>query len=149
MTSSEIHSFPWAKVLHYGVFVLLLIAGGVYLWIREPSVNPMADPLAAEAMALVQTHRAQQAPTIRQAITDRAKSLADRGQGVRLGEWRVEQEAPGIYLVGVSLREQAAVGWFERNYLWRVDVAKRDITPLTLAATSVMPLDEGPAQGMT
>lgn len=132
---------PWVKIIHYGVFGVLMIAASAYFILKPPFVNPMADPGAADAMALVQTHRAQQAPTIRQAIDERVKALADQGRGVRLGEWRVEREAPGIYVVRITVREQITMEWFERNYLWRVDVQNRRVEPLTLPATTVMPRD--------
>ena len=130
------------KIIHYAIYALLAIGAIGYMILKPPFVDPMSDPEAAEAMALVQTHRAQQAPTIRQAITDRVKGLSEKGQGVKLQEWRVEREPPNNYLVRVSIREQVTVEWFERNYLWRVDVAKRTITPLTIPASTVMPSNE-------
>lgn len=135
-------SFSWSRVLHY-VGAGLLIAGGLVYWALKPSsLNPMADPMAAEAMALVQTHRAKTAPTLLQAITDRAKTLSARGQGVRIGEWSVEHETGDIYLVRVIMREQGTKTWVEREYVWRADVGKRSITPLTLPATELMPPEE-------
>jgi hypothetical protein len=139
---AEHRTWSWSKLIHYAVVVLLVGGGLAYWMLTPPSVNPLADPLAAEAMALVQTHRAQQSPTIRQAITDRVKGLSDKGQGVNLREWRVEREPSGSYLVRVSIREQITVEWFERNYLWRVDVAKRTVTPLTIPASTLMPSEE-------
>ena len=109
-------------------------------WILKPPVlNPMSDPMAAEAMALVQTHRAQHAPTLRQAIADRVHVLSARGQGVRLGEWTVERQQDDIYVVKVWIREQVTRGWFEREYVWKVDVGKRMVVPLTVAASDLMP----------
>ena len=130
--STPSRSSSWAARAHYLV-AGLLIAGALVYWAFKPStINPMADPLAAEAMALVQTHRAEQAPTIRQAITNRVKTLADRDQGVRLGEWTVEREGENTYLVRVWIREKVTKGWFEREYLWKVDVLKRTVMPLTV-----------------
>lgn len=141
-------SWSWVRIIHYAIYVLLIIGAIGYIALRPPFADPMSDPEATEAMALVQTHRAQQAPTIRQAITDRVKTLSEKGQGVKLREWRVERESPGNYLVRVSIREQVTVEWFERNYVWRVDVGKRTVTPLTIPASTLMPPDEAEKQAM-
>ncbi|HKN86991.1 MAG TPA: hypothetical protein VJV04_09045 [Nitrospiraceae bacterium] len=143
---AETTSFPWVKIVHYVVFGLLAVGAVAYILLRP--LDPMSDPEAAEAMALVQTHRAQQSPTIRQAISERVKGLSDNGKGVNLREWRVEREASGTYLVRVSIREQVSVEWFERNYLWRVDVAKRSVVPLTIPASTLMPSEETGHQAM-
>jgi len=85
LTSSmpaETTTLPWVKIVHYGVFGLLAIGAIAYVLLRPPFLDPMSDPEAAEAMALVQTHRAQQSPTIRQAISERVKVLSDKGRGV-------------------------------------------------------------------
>jgi hypothetical protein len=122
----------------------LLIAGGVAYWLWKPaSLNPMADARAAEAMALVQTHRAQHAPTLLQAVTNRVRAMAVQGQGVRLGEWRVERQAEDIYLVRVIIREQGTKQWFEREYLWRADLAKRSVQAISLPAMDLMPPEPG------
>lgn len=145
---SETKSFPWAKIVHYVVFGLFAIGAVAYVLFRPAFVDPMSDPEAAEAMALVQTHRAQHSATIRQAIADRVKALSDQGKGVKLREWRVEREPSGTYLVRVSIREQVTVEWFERNYLWRVDVAKRTVAPLTIPASTLMPSENRENQAM-
>ena len=145
---AETTTLPWVKIVHYAVYVLLAIGAIAYVFLRPPFLDPMSDPEAAEAMALVQTHRAQQSPTIRQAISERVKGLSDKGKGVNLREWRVEREPSGTYLVRVSIREQVSVEWFERNYLWRVDIAKRSIIPLTIPASTLMPVGETGQQAM-
>jgi hypothetical protein len=131
-----------AGTIHYVVLGLCLAGGLAYWALKPPTVNPMADPRAAEAMALVQTHRAQGAPTLRQAMTQRAQAIAARGQGVRLGEWRVEQQRDDIYLVKIDVREQGTKQWFEREYVWRVDLGKRSVIPLSMPAEDLMPLGE-------
>ena len=141
-------SFPWVKIVHYVVFGLLAIGAVAYVLLRPSFVDPMSDPEAAEAMALVQTHRAQRAPTIRQAISDRVKEISDNGKGVNLREWRVEREPSGTYLVRVSIREQVSIEWFERNYIWRVDIVKRSVIPLTIPASTLMPSDKSGHQAM-
>lgn len=138
--------FALSRVLHYLVGALL-VAGGVTYWaLKPPTLNPMADPQAAEAMALVQTHRAEHAPTLRQALTDRIQGMEKRGIGVRLGEWQVEHQEGDLYLVKVFVREQGSKQWFEREYTWQVNLAKKTVTGITLPAIDVMPADEkGPS----
>src|SRR2546423_5868605 len=75
---------------------------------KPPSVNPVADSRAAEALALVQTHRAQGYPTILQAMTEHVRSMSERNQVARLGEWR-EQE------LGGGLRPGAGLLWGDRG----------------------------------
>ena len=137
-----------SRALHYLVGGLL-IAGGVGLWWLKPAtLNPMADPRAAEAMAMVQTHRAEHAPTLRQALTNRAKVMQERGMGVRVGEWQVEHQGGDLYLVKVFVREQGAKQWFEREFIWEVNLAKKNIVGVSLPAIDLMPPEEkGPALG--
>ena len=47
---------------------VVLLIGGVAAYIFWKPLNPMSNPKAAEALAIVQTHAAKSAPTIRQAI---------------------------------------------------------------------------------
>lgn len=104
----------------------------------------MADPRAAEAMALVQTHRARQAPTLRQALTDRVQGMAARGKGVRMGEWTVEKKRDHLYVVKVFVREEGSQGgglrWFERDYEWQVDLTKQSVVPMSMPAEDLMPM---------
>ena len=143
---SASHSFPWVRIIHYAILGLLVIGGLMYWALKPPVLNPMSDPMAAEAMALVQTHRARHASTLRQAIADRVQVLSARGQGVRLGEWTVERQQDHIYVVKIWIREQVTRGWFEREYVWKVNVAEKMVVPLTIAASDLMP---GEADGET
>lgn len=129
-------------LIHYAVLGLCLVGGLAYWALKPLTLNPMADPRAAEAMALVQTHKAQTAPTLRQAMNQRVQAMAARGQGVRLGEWRVERQRDDIYLVKIDVREQGARQWFEREYVWRVDLSKRSVVPLSMPAEDLMPYGE-------
>jgi hypothetical protein len=138
--------FSLSRALHYGVGILLVAAGVGYWMLKPPSINPMADPQAAEAMALVQTHRAEHAATLRQALSDRVQGMEKRGVGVRLGEWRVEQQGENVYLVKVFVRERGTQQWFEREYIWQVNVVKKHVTGISLPAIDLMPADEkGPS----
>ena len=50
------------KLIHYAVVAVLVVGALYYLWVKPPTLNPMVDPQAAEALALVQTHRASGIP---------------------------------------------------------------------------------------
>ena len=104
-----------AKLVHTVIGTLLLAGIALSWWAKPPHVNPLVDSQAADAMALVQTHRAKGSPTIRQALDERARRIADRGQRVRLGEWNVEREMENVYVVRVVLREQEGSRWVERE----------------------------------
>jgi hypothetical protein len=139
-------SLRWSTVIHVALMVLLA-GGGLWYWLaKPPSINPMSDPGAAEAMALVQTHPAKQAPTLLQAVNDRVKHLKERGRGVRLGEWRVEKDGdrPDRYLVKTFIREQGFKDWFEREYLWRVDLKRKRIEPMSMPAEDLMAVADLP-----
>ena len=126
-------------LLHYAVVGLLLV-GGIAYWYWKPStLNPVLDSKAAEALALVQTHQAIDAPTLLQALANRAKIVADRGKGVRLGQWQVEHVQGPQYMVRVWLREEGSRQWFEREYVWRVRLDKRKIQPMSNFAIELMP----------
>ncbi|MDE3018946.1 MAG: hypothetical protein KGI53_08000 [Nitrospirota bacterium] len=131
------------RIVHYAVVGLLIVGGLAYWAMKPPTANPMADPRAAEAMALVQTHRAKEAPTLRQALTDRVQAMQARGKGVRMGEWTVEKKRDDLYVVKVFVREEGSQGvglrWFERDYEWQVDLAKQSVVPMSMPAEDLMP----------
>jgi hypothetical protein len=135
---------PFVTTVHHAVVALLIVGGVVYWAMKPPTANPMADPRAAEAMALVQTHRAREAPTLRQALTNRVQGMASRGKGVRMGEWTVEKKRDDLYVVKIFVREEGSQGgglrWFERDYEWQVDVNKQAVIPMSSPAEDLMPL---------
>jgi len=139
-------SSPLVKLIHYALMAIILGGSLIYWMVKPKSLNPMADSRSAEAMALVQTHRALQAPTLRQAIDAHVQRLQAQGKGVRPGEWRVEEESPEIYRVSIIVREEGSRTWFEREYLWRVHLPRRIIDPITIPAADLMPvtIPEGP-----
>ncbi len=101
------------KVIHYVVVAVLVLGACYYLWLRPPSLNPIADSRAAEALTLVQNNRALGYPTILQAMTEHVRSMADRNQVARLGEWRVEQVEGDQYEIRGWVRGKGAAGqWF-------------------------------------
>jgi hypothetical protein len=138
-----------SKALHYGIFLLAAIGALAYWLSRPPSLNPLTDPHAAQALALVQTHRAAGYPTILQAFNERVRLQKERNLGVRLGEWRVQkldgdrQNPSGErYEVRMNLREQGTNQWFEREFIWHVDLATKRVNAASLPADGLMP--EGP-----
>ncbi|MDP1769560.1 MAG: hypothetical protein Q8L74_12255 [Nitrospirota bacterium] len=133
-------SFSMVKVIHYTVVALLVLGGLYYLWLKPPSLNPMADPLAAEALALVQTHRALGYPTILQAMTEHVRSMSERHRVARLGEWRVKLVEGDMYEIRVQLRDQGVTGqWFEREFIWHANLAVKKVNAASLPADGVTP----------
>lgn len=128
------------KIIHYAVVAILLFGVLYYLWMEPPSLNPVADQRAAEALTMVQTHRAIGYPTILQAMTEHVRSMSERDRGTRLGEWRVKQVEGDLYEIRVQLREQGATGqWFEREFIWHADLATKKVNAASLPADGVTP----------
>ena len=128
------------KIIHYAVMAVLVLGACYYLWMRPPSFTPIADSRAAEALTLVQNHRAQGYPTILQAMTEHVRSMADRNQVARLGEWRVKQVEGDRYEIRVWMRDQGATGqWFEREFIWHADLALKKVNAASLPADGITP----------
>jgi hypothetical protein len=128
------------KIIHYAVVAVLLLGVLYYLWLKPPSVSLVLDSRAAEALALVQTHRAQGYPTILQAMTEHVRSMSDRNRVARLGEWRVKQVEGDQYEIRVWLRDQGATGqWFEREFIWHADLSSKRVNAASLPADGVTP----------
>jgi len=136
------------KIIHYAVVAVLVLGVLYYLWMKPPSVNPITDRRAAEALALVQTHQAQGYPTILQAMTEHVRSMSERNRVARLGEWRVKQLEGDLYEIRVQLRDQGVTGqWFEREFIWHADLLLKKVNAASLPADGVTPkeLDAEPA----
>jgi len=130
------------KTIHYAVVAVLVLGVLYYLWANPPSPNPIADSRAAEALALVQNHRALGYPTILQAMTEHVRSMSDRNRVARLGEWRVKQVEGDLYEIRVQLRDQGAKGqWFEREFIWHADLVLKRVNAASLPADGVTPKD--------
>ncbi len=134
-------------ILHYVVVGILLIGGFAYWYWQPSTLNPVTDPKAAEAIALVQTHQAVDAPTLLQALANRTKLVKERGKGARLGEWQVEPMQNGQFMVRVWLREEGTRQWFEREYVWRVRLDSRQVMPMSNFAIELMPQRDEASQG--
>ena len=135
------------KIIHYAVVVVLVIGTLYYFWMKPPSLNPVADRRAAEALALVQTHRALGYPTILQAMTEHVRSMSERNRVARLSEWRVKQLEGDLYEVRIQLRDQGVTGqWFEREFIWHADLSLKKVNAASLPADGVTPkeLDAAP-----
>lgn len=129
------------RTLHYAVVAVLVFGGLYYFVTKPPSLNPMADKQAAEALAMVQTHRAIGFPTILQAMNEHVRSMKERGRGVRLGEWRVQQVEGDIYEIRLQLRDQSVYGqWFEREFIWHAHLGKKKVNAASVPADGVTPM---------
>jgi len=123
----------------------VLLVGGVAAYLLWKPLDPMADPRAAHALALVQTHAARSAPSIRQAIDAvmRANRRPDRSPSI--GDWSVRRddqaEERESYLVRVVVRlpGDQTHRWIEWEYLWRVRLPTREVMPLSRPAAEIMP----------
>jgi hypothetical protein len=134
------------KILHYVVVAVLLLGTAYYIWTKPPTINPMLDQRAADALAMVQTHRAQGYPTILQAMTEHVRSMKERGLNARLGEWRVKQVEGDIYEVRVQLRDQSVTGqWFEREFIWHAHLSLKKVNAASLPADGVTPKEPDPS----
>lgn len=131
---------PGAHLLRYAVIVALLLGGGYYAWIRLLSASPSNNTREAEALALVQNHPAIGYPTILQAMNEHVRAMKNRGQGVRLGEWRVKQVDGNIFEIRVQLRDQSVRGqWFEREFIWHAHLDLKKVNAASLPADGVTP----------
>ena len=130
------------KIIHYAVVAVLVLGTLYYFWVKPPSLNPIADRRSAEALALVQTHRALGYPTILQAMTEHVRSMSDRNRVARLGEWRVKQVEGDQYEIRIQVRDQGTTGqWFEREFIWHADLALKKVNAASLPADGVTPKD--------
>ena len=134
------HSFSMVKIIRYAVVAVLVLGTLYYLWMMPPSLKPMTDHRAAEALMLVQTHLAQGYPTILQAMTEHVRSMNERKRVAWLGEWRVKQVEGDLYEIRIQLRDQSVTGqWFEREFIWHADLLLKQVNAASLAADGITP----------
>jgi hypothetical protein len=128
------------KIVHYAAVAVLLLGAVYYLWMQPPSLKPVVDGRAAEALSMVQTHQAIGYPTILQAMTEHVRSMSERNRVSRLGEWRVKQVEGDLYEIRLQVRDQGATGqWFEREFIWHADLALKKVNAASLSADGVTP----------
>lgn len=131
------------KILHYAVLAVIVLGAVYYVWTKPPTINPMIDRRGADALAMVQTHRAVGYPTILQAMTEHVRSMKDRGLNARLGEWRVKQVDGDLYEVRVQLRDKSVSGqWFEREFIWHANLSLKRVNAASLPADGITPKPE-------
>lgn len=131
---------PSTHLIHYAIVAFLLLGGLYYVWTTLPSTTPSRDAREAEALALVQNHPAIGYQTILQAMNEHVRTMKDRGQGVRLGEWRVKQVEGNMYEIRVQLRDQSVRGqWFEREFIWHAHLDLKKVNAASLPADGVTP----------
>jgi hypothetical protein len=128
------------NLMHYAAVAILLLGGLYYAWTTLPSTTPSSDKREAEALSLVQSHPAIGHSTILQAMNEHVRTMKDRGQGVRLGEWRVKHVEGDIYEIRVQLRDQGVRGqWFEREFIWHAHLELKKVNAASLPADGVTP----------
>jgi len=143
-TSSVPPSFTMVKIIRYAVMAVLVLGAMYYVWLLPPSPVPSVDTRAAEALALVQQHRAIGYPTILQAMTEHVNTMRERNLAARLGEWRVKQVEGDLYEIRIQLRDQSVTGqWFEREFIWHADLVLKKVNAASLVADGITPKDGG------
>jgi hypothetical protein len=132
--------FPVSWTAHLAVLAILVLGGSYYVWTGLPSLNTITDQREVEALALVQSHRAIGSGTILDAMNEHVRSMKERGQGVRLGEWRVKHVEGDVYEIRVQLRDQSVRGqWFEREFIWHAHLTLKKVNAASLPADGVTP----------
>jgi len=132
--------FPGNRIIHFVVMAVMVIGGLYYVWTGMPVSETPRDEREVEAMTLVQSHPAIGAPTILEAMNAHVDSMKARGQGVRLGEWRVQHVERDIYEIRVQLRDQSVSGqWFEREFIWHAHLGLKKVNAASLPADGVTP----------
>ena len=133
----------WVRWLEWGLVAALI--GGIGAYLLWKPLNPMADPKAARALALVQTHPARSAPSVRQELDGIMRVNEKGGRSASMSDWTVQrnnvtQDREG-YLVRVEVRlpGDQPHRWLEWEYLWLVRLSPEAIIPLSRPATEVMP----------
>ena len=133
----------WLRWLEWGLVAALVCGVAAYIFWKP--INPMGDPRAAEALALVQTHPARSAPSIRQALDGVIRTSRKSARKPSIGQWTVQAndgtKGREEYLVRVILRlpGDQADRWIEWEYLWLVRLSPPAVVPLSRPAAEVMP----------
>ena len=128
-------------------FIALVAFGLLWLYSSQPPRGPQLpnDPKALEALNRVKNHESRDSTTIEEALEKVIAATKDRGQSIRVGDWRVAvagDKAKETYVVSRLIREKGETGWIERDFAWRVNLKEKWIKVVTLAASSLMPLHE-------
>ena len=125
--------------LEWGAVALLV--GGVAGYLLWKPLDPMGNQQAAQALALVQTHPARSAPSIRQAIDAVMKANRTADRSPFIGDWTVRSDGRDGYRVRVSVRlpGDQKDRWIEWEYLWLVRLSPPTVIPMSRPAVEIMP----------
>ena len=127
-------------LIRYSAVAVVILGGLYYAWTSLPPTALSRDKQEVEALDLVQRHPAIGHSTILKAMNEHVRVMKDRGQGVRLGEWRVKHVEGDIYEIRVQLRDQGMRGqWFEREFIWHAHLELKKVNAASLPADGVTP----------
>ena len=137
--------YPMYRMIHFMVMAIIVVGGLSYVWISMPVFKKTGGAVArdareGDALALVQSHPAIGASTILEAMDVHVRSMQERGQGVRLGDWRVQHVENDIYEIRIQLRDQSVRGqWFEREFIWHAHLTLKKVNAASLPADGITP----------
>ena len=129
--------------LEWGAVALLV--GGVAGYLLWKPLDPMGDLRAAQALALVQTHPARSATSIRQALDAVMKANRTSARSPSIGDWTVRRDEQAneksSYRVRVVVRlpGDQKNRWIEWEYLWLVRLSPPSVIPMSRPALEIMP----------
>ena len=127
-----------------------MVVLGVALWMLYSSMQPTVvrlqdtDPLAREALELVQRHLSREGYTLEEELQLFVDQLEAKGVPHREEEWQVAAQKDDKYVVRKIVREKGSVEWIEREFAWRVNVKEKSIRVISLAAQQFMPFENLP-----
>ena len=130
--------------------VLFVVLLGVGVWIVYNSMQPTVallqdtDPLAGEALLLVQKHLSREGYTLEESLQLFVDHMKERGVTFHELEWQVGSQGEDKYMVRKIIREKGSVEWIEREFAWRVNVKEKSIRVISLAAQQLMPFENLP-----
>ncbi len=131
-----------------GVVFVVLLGGGV--WVLSNSMQPTVsllqdtDPLAGEALLLVQKHLSREGYTLEESLQLFVDHMRERGVTLHELGWQVASQGEDKYVVRKIIREKGSVEWIEREFAWRVNVKEKSIRVISLAAQQLMPFENLP-----
>ena len=132
------------SLIGIGILGVLIVVGFVFSRPQGGTPDVPDDPEAHEALELVRSHPARNAPTLEDAINQYVEELKAQGTSLHQGEWQVGKERPGVYAVRMLVREKGFNEWIEREFAWRVTLKDKTIRVISLAAIHFMPFHELP-----
>ncbi len=132
------------NLIGVGILGVLVVVGFVFSRPQGGTPDVPDDPQAHEALELVRSHPARNAPTLEEAINRYVEALQAQGIPLHRGEWQVGKEREGVYAVRMLVREKGFNEWIEREFAWRVTLKDKTVRVISLAAIHFMPFHELP-----